>query len=108
MYKAKVRGAVFSMPEPTAWTVCDKEPKVELGTKGDLVNGASHSLGNWKYSLDMQIGENRLKAVLFCGGYKSLEESLTRNLLMVGRWFRLCSLCVLMQSPPSTLHFKMR
>lgn len=46
MYKAKVRGAVFSMPEPTAWTICDKEPKVELGTKGDIVNGASHSLGN--------------------------------------------------------------
>lgn len=41
-----VRGAVFSMPEPTAWTICDKEPQVELGTKGDIVNGASHSLGN--------------------------------------------------------------
>lgn len=108
-YKAKVRRAAFSMLKPTTWDYsCDIGPKhgvrniklivlhICLETK-NVPNRHVVQKGVWELF-------HWLRQDCFVVDKVLAAESLSRNLLTIGRWFHFSSLSVLIWSPLPISH----
>lgn len=113
LYKAKVRRAAFSMLKPTTWDYsCDTELKHGVRNIKLIVLHICLETKNVpnRHVVQIEVWELfhfGLRQDCFAVDKVLVAESLSRNLLTIGRWFHFCSLSVLIWSPLPTFHSEM-